>query len=700
MKNKKERQLVAIMFTDMVGYSSLTQEDEALALELLEEHRQILRPFFPKSGGREVETIGDAFFVEFSSALEAVKCAVDIQKTLWERNRDLPDKRHIKIRIGIHLGDIVRIGDNVLGDEVNIAARIEPLAQTGGISVSEDIARQVQNKLEFTLKKIEIKELKNIKIPVKVYAVILNWLEEPPNLQSPIKRNKIAIYLAVVISIILLIIIGYKLVIWNIPEESAQMNDPEWQNSIAVLPFTDLSPNKDHEYFGDGMTEQILTNLAQLKKLKVIARTSVMKFKDTHKTIPEIGEELNVDHILEGSIRKFENQLRVTAQLVKSADGSHIWAENYDREYADLFEIQDDISKAIADKLSEKLSVKEFEVIKTKRTINLEAYEYYLKGVFLNRNKYWITFNIEDLKDSEQMFLKAIELDPGYAPTYAELADLYNTHWSRLTLDAEEKQKYLDLQEKYIKIAFELDSMSAIVNRVMGWVSFAKNKETEEIIAFMKKAVKLDVNDPENIRSLGIIYDIIGLKNLASMSYDRCIDLDPLDVKNYYYRANIHLNMGQFQKAKSDLQKALILEQNDPRFLLLYTWLLFLTEEYDEAEILCSKYNQLYPNTSQNRFLRAVLLAKNGEKEKALALDLPPITKIMIFLYLKMDEEAIQHLKNSSKQLKQSKRSEYLYLKNHPIYDFLRSDLRFQEIMIKHKEVYDENLRKYGAIDW
>ena len=216
----------------------------------------------------------------------------------------------------------------------------------------------------------------------------------------------------------------------------------------------------------------------------------------------------------------------------------------------------------------------------------------------------------------------------------------------------------------------------------------------------MKKALKLDANDPENIRSLGTIYDIIGLKNLASMSYDRCIDLDPLNVKNYYYQAHLHLHMGRFQKAKSDFQKALKLEQNDARFLFYYTWLLFLMEEYDEAENLCAKYNQLYPNMSQNRFLKAVLHAKNGEKEKALALDLPPNTKSMIFLYLKMDEEAIRDLKNSSKQINQSKRSNYLYLKNHPIYDFLRSDPRFQEIMIKHKEVYDENLRKYGAIDW
>ncbi|NQU86064.1 MAG: adenylate/guanylate cyclase domain-containing protein [Mariniphaga sp.] len=168
----QQRRLAAIMFTDMVGYSLLTQEDEAFALELLEEHRQILRSFFPKHNGREVDAVGDAFFVEFSSALEAVKCAIDIQKELHEHNKNIPVKNHITIRIGIHLGDVVPKGDNVLGDGVNIAARIEPLAQSGGICITQDVARQVQNKIEFPLQRIETKYLKNIKIPVEVYAIV------------------------------------------------------------------------------------------------------------------------------------------------------------------------------------------------------------------------------------------------------------------------------------------------------------------------------------------------------------------------------------------------------------------------------------------------------------------------------------------------------------------------------------------------
>ena len=184
---KRSRKLAAIMFTDMVGYSSLTQNNEVLALELLEEHRQILRPFIAKHDGREIETIGDAFFIEFSSALEAVMCAIKIQKAFWKRNISVSESKHIKIRIGIHLGDVVHRGDNVLGDGVNITARIEPLALSGGICVSEDVARQVQNKIEFPLQAIETKHLKNIVLPVKVYAIMLPWLDE---LQYSLFRKK------------------------------------------------------------------------------------------------------------------------------------------------------------------------------------------------------------------------------------------------------------------------------------------------------------------------------------------------------------------------------------------------------------------------------------------------------------------------------------------------------------------------------
>jgi adenylate cyclase len=698
MIKHEERQLSAIMFTDMVGYSAMAQENESQALELLEEHRTILRPFFPKHGGHEVETIGDAFFVEFSSALEATKCAIEIQASLLKRNIGLPKNQHINIRIGIHLGDVVHKADNVLGDEVNIAARIEPLAKAGGICVSEDVARQVRNKIEYSLVKLKSRQLKNISLPVEVYEVKLPWSQKLSRGQFFHKTNRLFNYLVGALLVVLLILAGINLNNQDRKENSFQQDEIKWSNSIAVLPFTDMSPNQDQEYFCDGMTDQILTNLAKLNALKVIARTSVMKFKNSERTIPEIGKELKVENILEGSVRKFGNRLRVTAQLVKTEDGSHIWAEDYDREYAELFTIQDEISEAIADVLSEKLSVKDLKLIKTNRPVNLEAYEYFLKAEYLHRNKYWSTNSQQDFLESEQMFLKAIELDSLYAPSYAGLVDLYNSYYYTYPLSNIEKEHYLKLQEKYIRIAYDLDSLSSDVNRVLGWVYGAKN-DIENEFKYMNIAAELDPNDPENTRALGIFYDFSGLLEQASRYYKRGQQLDPFDAKYHYYQANIHFHLGRYLDAKTGFKNALELESHEPKYLSMYAWTLIVLEEIEEAEKVISTFKQLYPKSSENNFLTAAIFAARGDTEKAFGRDLLDEHRSIISLYLELADESIVYLEKKSQKMKQKQASKYLTLKNLPMYDFLRSDQRFQEILDLHKTLYEQNLEKFGDIE-
>ncbi len=320
-----ERRLAAIMFTDMVGFSALTHRNEALALELLEEHFALLRPFIPRHGGHEIKTTGDSFMVEFASPLQAVQCAVAMQKTLSIHNAGTPSDRQITIRIGIHLGDVEHRAGDVFGDGVNIAARLEPLAEPGGICLSQQIYDHVHNKVDVPLVSMGRPEMKNIQAPIEVYRVVLPWQHETP-VPSPGSAA---------------------------PATRPAARD---RKSIAMLPLTNLSPDPENEYFSDGLTEDILTHLSKVQRLKVISRTSVMQYKKTSKNLREIGRELGVATILEGSVRKAANKVRISVQLIDASTDEHLWAETYDRELADIFAIQSDVARQITDALKARVS--------------------------------------------------------------------------------------------------------------------------------------------------------------------------------------------------------------------------------------------------------------------------------------------------------------------------------------------------------
>ena len=384
-----QRRLAAIMFTDMVGYSALTQRNEELAFELLEEHRRLLRPVFSGHGGRVIDTAGDGFHVEFASALQAVRCAIETQRMLSERNASAPPERGIRIRIGIHLGDVVFSEGNVYGDGVNIAARLEPFAEPGGICISQQVYDQVHTKLDVPLTTIGKPPLKNIQTPIEVYRVILPWQRDT---QAPTPGPA---------------------------APAARPADPD-RKSIAVLPLANLSPDPENEYFSDGLTEDILTQLSKIRRLKVISRTSVMQYKNTSKNLREIGRELGVATILEGSVRKAANKVRISVQLIDAGTDEHLWAETYDRELADIFAIQSDVAERITGALKAHVSAEERARIEHRPTNNLEAYQAYLKGLFQ-----WNRRTDESVNAGIQHFKRAIELDSRYAPAYVALADSY-----------------------------------------------------------------------------------------------------------------------------------------------------------------------------------------------------------------------------------------------------------------------------------
>src|SRR6266700_4043093 len=398
MKDDEVRKLAAIMFTDMVGYSALAQRDEKVALELLEEHRQSLRRIFPEFNGTEIKTIGDAFLVEFNSALEAAQCAIEIQRALAKRNADIPPDRRIEVRIGIHIGDVVHRAGDVYGDGVNIASRIEQLANAGGVCVSMDVERQIRNAIETRFEKLAPTELKNISVPMDLFRIVLPWEKKSGvrGQKSEVRKRRVISTSTKWIGIAALMLLGVGLVWWLAhqflvgtyrravqSEEEGRRSAaslPISQKSIAVLPFVDMSQAKDQEYFCDGISEEILDTLAKVDGLRVVARTSSFSFKGKNADVGEVANKLNVENVLEGSLRREGNRIRITAQLINARNGFHLWSETYERELKDVFAVQDEITRAIVDALKVKLAV----APPARARQNTEAYDLYLQGLYFS----------------------------------------------------------------------------------------------------------------------------------------------------------------------------------------------------------------------------------------------------------------------------------------------------------------------------
>jgi TolB-like protein/class 3 adenylate cyclase len=368
----EHRKLAAIMFTDMVGYSALAQRNEALALELLEEHRRLLRSVFPKHHGSEIKTIGDGFLVEFSSALAAVQCGIEIQEVIAKRNSINPAQGIFQVRIGIHAGDVVRRDDDVIGDGVNIAARIEPLAGAGGICISQQVFDQVENRIGKSLKRMGQVKLKNMIRPLEVY-----W-------------------------------VGYEGAAPGPPDLVQANKSYETEKSIAVLPFLNMSSDPENEYLSDGLTEDLIMAFSQLKGLRVPARTSSFAFKGRSEDIRQIGHQLNVKTILEGSVRKVGSRLRITAQLINTTDGDHLWSETFDRDMQEVFAIQDEITRAIVDALEMQLIGAGDQPLAKHGTYNTDAYQLYLQGRY-----HFYKFTSEGFRRCIECCKKALQIEPG-----------------------------------------------------------------------------------------------------------------------------------------------------------------------------------------------------------------------------------------------------------------------------------------------
>src|SRR5438477_665436 len=378
-----ERRLTAILAADVVGYSRLMGANESGTLAALKAiQTDFIDGKIAQHQGRIVKLTGDGMLVEFSSVVNAVSCAAEVQRGMRDRNAGVPQERRIEFRIGVNLGDVIVEGEDIFGDGVNVAARLESIARPGGITISGSVRDHVGNRLDLAFEDLGEQTLKNIERPIRVYSIFLEGPAFPEKDTATAQRE--------------------------------QLERP----SIAVLPFNNMSGDPEQEYFSDGITEDIITDLSKISALSVIARHSSFTYKGKAIKVQNVGKELGVDFILEGSVRKAGARVRVTGQLINSRDGTHIWADRFDRDLTDIFTIQDEITHAIVEQLKVKLLPQEKMSIQQAPTDNVEAYTCYLKAreLFHRGSK-------SGYKAAREMFVKATVLDPSYARAYAGIAD-------------------------------------------------------------------------------------------------------------------------------------------------------------------------------------------------------------------------------------------------------------------------------------
>ncbi len=380
------RRLAAVMFTDIVGFTKLGQQDEGAALRLRREHQALLRPIFARFSGREVKTLGDGFLVEFASAVESVQCAVEIQRAVAERNASVVAEDRLLLRIGIHAGDVVEEDGDVVGDAVNVASRIEPLAEPGGVCFSATVYQQVRNKLPIVIEKVGSRILKNVQEPVEIYRISLGPAHSAlaPSVSSPAPQNL----------------------------------------RLAVLPLSNLSAEPADEFFADGLTDELISRAAQVPRVRVIARTTVQRYKGSPKSIREVGQELDVGVALEGSVRKSQNRVRIAVQLIDVRSEEPIWSMRYDRPFDDIFAIQDDIAGQVAKSVAAHLvgpsaDTPSGRVSAPPDTTDMEAYSMFLHGRKLTGER----GSVESMRLAVSLFEGAVRRDPKFARARVFLAE-------------------------------------------------------------------------------------------------------------------------------------------------------------------------------------------------------------------------------------------------------------------------------------
>jgi adenylate cyclase len=525
------------MYTDMVGYTALGQRNESLSLALVEEQRKLIRPILTKHRGREIKTIGDAFLVEFSNALDAVRCAYDIQRGTRELNVSLPPESRIHLRVGLHLGDVVESHGDISGDAVNVASRIDSLAEDGGVCLTRQVYDQVANKFELPLSSLGPKTLKNVSEPLEVFRVAMPWSE-----------GKVA---------------------------QPQLFD---KKRIAILPFASMSPDPNDEYFADGMTEELISTTSSITGLTLIARTSVMGYKGSDKKVEVIGRELSVGTVLEGSVRKAGNKLRITVQMIDVESQGHLWAQSYDRDFDDVFAVQSDIAKRVAKALRVRMLPHEVRQLEKKPTENTEAYALYLRAMQLYNEG-----TEHGTREAVDLLNQAVSKDPTFARAYAGLSQAWG-----LLGNWEDLEVVRSKAEAAVRKALDLDPSSAEAHAAMAGIYFAHDR-FDHAIAEAKKAIELKPSLAEAHLALSNWYSIVGNLDQALASSQKALELDPLSFFAGIAVAEVLGEKGKIQDGMAVLER---MKEVHPNNVWIYDNLAFLSiwnRDYARAQEILDK---------------------------------------------------------------------------------------------------------------
>ncbi len=561
------RQLAAILFADMTGYTALMQENEELARQKRKRLKEVLEANIEQYNGKILQYYGDGSLSIFNSAVDSILCSIRIQQQLQMEPK-------VSLRMGIHTGDVIIEDESIYGDGVNLASRIESLATPGGIFISEKVFDEVKNQDAIITREMGYFELKNVKHPVRVFAIANDGIAVP-----------------------------------NREELRGKTQAPK--NRLAVLPFVNMSADPENEYFSDGITEELLNTLTRVDGLQVTSRTSAFAFKGKSNDIRDIAIQLNVDKVLEGSVRKAGNRVRITSQLINAADGYHIWSETYDRNLTDIFEVQDEISGIIANKLRENLlpAQQEEKLVKTP-VKNIDAYTCYLKALH-----FWNKLTPADGRRCIECCEEAISIEPGYAQPYAMAASSYAQLGSAGQMIPD---KAFEIVKRYADKAIELDNTLADGYIARASMQLLYEWNWDEAYRSLQEALRLNPGSIEAHDLLGFYYIVTGQKEKALKSLQDAAQLDPLSPGIMQSLGNMYIFNERYDEAIEQADKLLYMHPRMRATIEMKAWAIGMKGDWNTALPLFEEVHRLTNHPLKGLMGMGFTYGQLGEREKAL----------------------------------------------------------------------------------